>query len=210
MGRISRKGSRCVPLGLEQSEFPESVAMQERIFANPSALYHSLSGSDAALGTCQIGSSFAAIASPRVVPPTSPSLQPLSSAEIEAVLEFFSEEKYVLWFNSYSRSACQIHICLKAGHTPQDHLKAWVHAQEVALLLNRRMPQNFEAAMAAVQVANSVVEELFQYFVDKAQESGWKIEESALLSGSPRTISVESVDESVDATAFGEEDRKNI
>ncbi|KAH9835436.1 DUF647-domain-containing protein [Rhodofomes roseus] len=194
---------------------PEAVSALEYIFVNPSRLHDLSARSAPLLGHCHIGSSFAAITSGA---PTIPGVDATKSghkglhvpnaSQIESILEFFEDEQYVLWFDPHARGACRMHICLKAGHKPADHLKAWAHAQEAGRILDGRAPGSFDVAMSAVEIAFSLVEESFPAFLEGILAAGWKVDEGGMVAGSPLVLSVDNgearLGEEVD------EDRKNV
>ncbi|CCM05086.1 uncharacterized protein FIBRA_07293 [Fibroporia radiculosa] len=187
---------------------PEAVAARERIFANPSALHDTSSPAHPFLGICKVGSSFSSLASRQQSAPRGALAAP-SPPQIHTILEIFSEEPYVLWFGPTSGPSCRLHVFLKDGHKPRDHLKAWTHAQEAAIMLNGRQPGSFEVALAAVQTSYALVEDLFPPFLDAVRGVGWRIDEGGILAGSPRTISVKVHDMSADSVSVFE-DKKTI
>ncbi|KZT68412.1 DUF647-domain-containing protein [Daedalea quercina L-15889] len=192
---------------------PEAVSVQEGIFANPGALYDLSVRAAPLLGHCHIGSSFSAITSgPSATLATTKSsrsgLYAPNTSEIETILEFFRDEKYVLWFDLHARSICRMHACLKEGHKPADHLKAWAHAQEVGRILNGRAPGSFDVAMSAVEIAFRLVEESFPAFLEGILAAGWKVEEGGMIAGSPRILTVGN--EEARPGEGMNEDRKNV
>ncbi|KAL0058600.1 hypothetical protein AAF712_014721 [Marasmius tenuissimus] len=88
-----------------------------------------------------LGFNFAAARSCRGPPPLlSPS----------TVLDALKDERYILWFDpeclsslsatgSIISSTPRLHIFLKDGHRSSDHLKAWIHATEVARVVQREL-----------------------------------------------------------------------
>ncbi|KAH9947073.1 vitamin B6 photo-protection and homoeostasis-domain-containing protein, partial [Amylocystis lapponica] len=173
---------------------PEEMATREYIFFDPSALYDATMPRTL-LGHCHVGSAFKAV------------MSSLSTSQLRQVLDIFSDEMYILWYSAEAPDSSVLHICLKHGHTPPDHLKGWAHAQELALASKGKPPRAFEERLDTVRATLVRVTELFAPFLAGALTAGWKIEEGGLLAGSPRTISVEcgSGDE-----AGVLEDRKNV
>ncbi|KAI0945081.1 hypothetical protein AcV7_001712 [Taiwanofungus camphoratus] len=203
---------------------PHGVSLSEPIFYNPSAL-SGIEGSEDLIGFCDIGSPFTSILSgyPSTwsafvglsISKNADSHNGLSASEVHSVLELFTEERYVLWFDSeLSNNPCRLRICLKEGHTPYDDLKAWIHAQELALAMYRGSPAGnltFDERVEAVRTSYRNVEDLFPSFVEAARAVGWRIDEGGLLAGSPKTISIEYAEEDdADGVPVEKEDRKNV
>lgn len=119
---------------------PTKLASQERIFAQPSLLYCSTPGSPrTVVGECHIGSPLSSIL-PQARAQASwwksgrPALW-VAQADpswVASLLERFADENFIVWFDRRAHSRPVLHIILKDGHTPQDQLKAWVLATEVA------------------------------------------------------------------------------
>ena len=195
--------------GISKILTPEAVSAREYIFANGSALYDRSARGLPSLGRCHIGSSFAAITSNPSAQLTSQSskhgLKAPDTAQIRAILDFFEEEKYVLWFDPHATGTCCMHVCLKEGHKPMDHLKAWAHAQEIGRILDGRAPGSFDVALSAVEIAYRLVEEAFPAFSEGIMAAGWKVDEGGMIAGSPRVLLVE-----MSAEGHTEEDRKNV
>ena len=188
---------------------PQAVSAREYIFVNASVV-HDLSARGApVLGQCYIGSSFAAITSnpsaTLAVQLGKHGLKSPDATQIHVILKFFEDEQYVLWFDPHARGTCCMHICLKEGHKPTDHLKAWAHAQEVGRILDGRAPGSFDVALSAVEIAYRLVEEAFPTFLEGILAAGWKVDEGGMIAGSPRVLSVET-----SAEGQIDEDRKNL
>ncbi|KAH9932265.1 vitamin B6 photo-protection and homoeostasis-domain-containing protein [Fomitopsis serialis] len=183
---------------------PGAVSALEYIFVNPAALHDLSARSTPLLGHCDIGSSFSAITSSASAILAADTLRPghnglraPDASQIEAILEFFQDEKYILWFDPHARGACRMHVCLKEGHKPADHLKAWAHAQEVGRILDGRAPGSFDTGG-----------ESFSAFLEGVLAAGWKVDEGGMVAGSPRVLSVGNGE-----TGLGDEideDRKNV
>ncbi|PIL22760.1 hypothetical protein GSI_15454 [Ganoderma sinense ZZ0214-1] len=119
----------------------------------------------------------------------------LSDAEVVALLRAFADEKYILTIAPAS-PARPLHVLVsfKEGHSARDHLKAWAHAHEVAWMCGGKTPAEFEARLGAVGAALESVARIFPGFVDAAKAAGWKVDEGALVGGSPVALSVELVE----------------
>ncbi|KAI0711519.1 vitamin B6 photo-protection and homoeostasis-domain-containing protein [Earliella scabrosa] len=175
---------------------PATVSRREKIFRESSWI-----GQDKTVpARCMLGVPFAALREPCTG--HSPSLLSFSSttrlrqhaltdAETTAVLEAFTDEKYVLWFASAPSAAPRVVVALKDGHSPSDHLKAWAHAHELVRQCGGRTPTGFETQLLAVRGALECVSRMFPGFVEQAKAAGWKIEENALVGGSPVTMEIE-------------------
>ncbi len=111
-----------------------------------------------------------------------------------ALLRAFADEKYILTIAPAS-SAAPMHILVsfKEGHHARDHLKAWAHAHEVAWMCGGKTPSAFEARLRAVCAALESISRIFLGFVDAAKAVGRKVDEGALVGGSPVALSVELV-----------------
>ncbi|KAI0634737.1 DUF647-domain-containing protein [Trametes polyzona] len=170
-----------------------SVARRERIFADPARIPCS-SSPRGGHAHCSLGVSFASLAG----------RETLGDDEIVALLRVFASERYILWYTADPLP--KVHVVLKDGHGPHDHLKAWAHAHEVAASYSQVTPRAFEERLNMVQETLDQASRLFPAFLDAARVAGWKTEESVLVGGSPVTISV-SVGERADE---GREDKKTV
>ena len=120
---------------------------------------------------------------------------------IHNTLKVFAQERYVLWYTWGGRSRpVNITIALKEGHTSVDHLKAWVHAVEIAGMCGgRHEVEKFKGEsderVALIRKAYATVEETFSVFVEDMRSLGWRIDEGAIITGSPSTIVVDQTEE---------------
>ncbi len=184
---------------------PGEVASEEFLFTCPSAIFYpSSSDTKRIAGYCSIGSSLSSI-----LPSTQsrPNLFPWITLEekrwiltqdatrFRKVLELFKNEKYVLWLDPHLRkNHPHVHVILKEGHGPLDHLKAWLHASELLAHLGPlRGPSNTLDLMKNVQDSKQAVEVEFSSFVEKSRDAGWNIDENGygLVAGSPRTVTID-------------------
>ena len=86
---------------------------------------------------------------------------------------------------------------LKEGHSPSDHLRAWLHAAELSYLLCKyAAPHSSQALLIAIRESKETVEELLPAFLDGIKAAGWSLDAAGggLLTGSPVTISVQGQD----------------
>ncbi|KAJ7096150.1 vitamin B6 photo-protection and homoeostasis-domain-containing protein [Mycena epipterygia] len=173
---------------------PAEVAELERILERPGVLREIRTNTVG--GRCTIGSSLNAVLRGSLIP--------------YVLLEQMQNERYVLWFDrscmvprpdgrdALRPGAVHLHICLKEGYTPEDQLKAWAHAGEVGrmLLLQQRASFPVPAPAELILAAHRRVEPIFADFLQGLRSVGWNTADSALLSGSPRTlvVSIEPTD----------------
>ncbi|RDX46145.1 DUF647-domain-containing protein [Lentinus brumalis] len=174
----------------------KAVSRRERIFVDSSWIVHDKKFP----ARCFLGVPFASIRGPctglgTVIPflstPSRLRHDTLTDEETVALLEAFADEKYVLWFASAPAATVRLVVGLKEGHGPHDHLNAWAHAHEVVRICGSKTPSEFGTQLAAVQVALELVSKMFPSFVEAAKATGWKVDEGALVGGSPVTMSVE-------------------
>lgn len=108
-------------------------------------------------------------------------------------------EKYVLCFDpSYLNSPMGIpllHICLKDRYTPQDQLKAWVHALELARACNTTTSDPVSLISASYQG----LDRGFKLFVQYMESMGWDVKEDALMTGAPGAVLVSLISNEVDS-----------
>ena len=110
------------------------------------------------------------------------------------MLEIFLHEKYILSIASAASSPLYILISFKEGHQARDHLKAWAHAHELAWMCGGKTPSESDSQLSAVRAALESVSQIFPGFEEAAKAAGWKVDEGALVGGSPVAISVELLD----------------
>ncbi|GBE89158.1 predicted protein [Sparassis crispa] len=196
---------------------PEAVARRERIFGNPATLYDA-SSPRLRLGFCKIGAPFASIlSSHHSIRSNSGDARfrgsdgDLSVSQVHAILEVFTDERYVLWFDpNPQHTSLHLRICMKEGHTAIDHLKGWAHALELALHVVGSVPNTFDERIGAVRTSLCKVMDMFPSFLQSAQTSGWRTDEGGLLAGSARALSVKYGQDLEGEAVVGKEDRKNV
>ena len=175
---------------------PTEVAAQEYLFAAPSALLHpSPAGTRRVSGHCVLGAPLSTILVHS--DGSTHSRTTLDARTFSALLAIHSSERYTLWLRAASQSPPEIVAVLQDGHGPLDHLRAWLHAAELAALLhNRPPPRHADDVLRMIQQAKDVVQEWFTPFMDAARSEGWDVEAAGggLITGSPRTIRVAEED----------------
>lgn len=163
---------------------PVQISEVERIFESFGILRDASTGR--ITGHCTIGSSLSAI----LVPPVQPEL-----------LEIFKSERYVLLYDPkclcdvpgkgsrHFSGFLRLHICLKVGHSPEDHLKAWAHASEVGRMLElEKGHSDASSGEEIIRAAYDRVDLLFAHFISGLRAAGWNTTEGALMTGLPRTV----------------------
>ncbi|KAF5318855.1 hypothetical protein D9619_010969 [Psilocybe cf. subviscida] len=166
-------------------ESPSTTAHREHVFDSFGIIRDAHSG--AALGHCSIGSSLSQIVQ-----------APIPSA----VLDLFTQERFVIWFDasclspaksdkdhSHLHGLPRIHVCFKEGYTSEDELKGWVHAVETCRVACRSdQPQVNAGVLPTLQAAHDIVNSSFLDFKSKLEGASWNTTECALLSGSPSAV----------------------
>lgn len=99
-----------------------------------------------------------------------------------------------------------LHICLKAGHTPLDQLKAWVHALEVG---REYVSTTTDDPVSLIASTNQDLEYHFASFIEHMRGLGWDVEEGALMTGTTGAVLV-SVDDEDGAGDVDLEEKKDI
>ncbi|KAF7796175.1 hypothetical protein EIP86_007349 [Pleurotus ostreatoroseus] len=109
------------------------------------------------------------------------------------LLAIHGDDKYLLWINSPNMACPHIVTVLKEGHTPVDHIRAWVHAAELAHYATGRAQTNVKDVLSAIHETRTTVENHFSHFMDLIKQDGWALDGAGggLLTGSSRAIRVE-------------------
>ena len=163
------------------------ISKTERVFEQP-GIYRDPRTNEVTVH-CTIGSSFSSILR-----------RPVASS----LLNIFDGDRYLLWFDHRSlhhirgrpgqtvSAPLRLHICLKEGHTPADHLKAWVHAGEIGRMWTQvsltEIQNDEDQATAIIRVSYRQVHECFPTFRKGLMDAGWNTVDGALMTGSPKTI----------------------
>lgn len=174
---------------------PSDLARHERIFQYQSTLRDGLTNQT--LGYCTIGARLSDVLSVH--------------SDYRDLLDIFSGQKYVLCIDAQGdagrsgRKIPRINICLKEGHTPLDQLKAWIHAMETVKLWTANSAVRKRSSTDCIRDALLIVEVHFLPFVERMRQVGWKLDEGALLAGSPKSILM-----AVDGDANSPETKKDI
>jgi hypothetical protein len=114
----------------------------------------------------------------------------LAEGSIHELVDLFKDERYALWCRWQSRHRSpDISIALKAGHTPQDHLRGWLHACEIARLIATDGRTTERGEIHYIRAAHREVDRLFGKFTNAMRHHGWKIDEGTLVVGLPPIIS---------------------
>lgn len=163
---------------------PERISRDERILVSPSRIRDGNSGTT--IGRCIIGCSLASLLRTDV----ETSVERLGDVSVHELVELFKDEKYALWCRRKPRCRSpDISIVLKAGHTPRDHLRGWLHGCEIARLMASDGTTTERSEIHYIRAAHREVERLFEKFTSVMQHHGWKIDEGTLVVGLPPIIS---------------------
>jgi len=163
---------------------PERISQHERILVPPSQILGGNPGT--IIGRCTIGCSLSSLL--RIDVETS--VKRLGDVSIHELVDLFKDERYALWCRRRSRRRCpDISIALKAGHTPLDHLRGWLHACEIARLISTDGEPTEGGEIHYIRAAHREVDRLFEKFTSVMRHHGWKIDEGTLVIGLPPIIS---------------------
>lgn len=198
---------RSRALGLRDSKSkphltPEWVASRERIFQRAGTLRDALS--DEILGHCIIGTSLTSLLS---------TSGPAFHEYFKDTIACFKDEKYILCFDpSYIESPKGLpllHICLKTRCTPQDQLKGWVHALELARAC---ATATTGGPASLISASCRGLDDAFGLFIQHMRNMGWDVKEGALMSGAPGAVlvSVSSIEVESGDDEDGLESKKDI
>lgn len=74
-----------------------------------------------------------------------------------------------------------------------DHIRAWVHAAEVAHRLTYESQGNPQEVLKVIRATHAIVQEQFSSFMECIQQEGWTLDGAGggLLIGPSRAIKVE-------------------
>jgi len=137
------------------------------------------------IGRCTIGCSFSSLLRIDAATP----VKRLAEVSIHELVDVFKDERYALWCRQQSKHRSpDISIALKAGHTPLDHLRGWLHACEIARLIATDGKMTKRGEIHYIRAAHREVDRLFEKFTDVMRHHGWKIEEGTLVFGLPPII----------------------
>ncbi|KAJ8495775.1 hypothetical protein ONZ45_g12723 [Pleurotus djamor] len=166
---------------------PDEVSHRERTFDTPCNLRDP--GSGRLVGRCLIGST-------------------LSGGPENLPTEWFSvpNEKYILARLPSHRHATgaeapvDLRVFLRPGHTSLDHLKAWAHASEAAMLYAPLVSgskekqtgiRNTHETGTVFETAYHRVDESWDVWLKGLKDAGWNLDEGAIITGAPKTVVVE-------------------
>ena len=190
---------------------PSSVARHERIFSEPSELYNPTLGLSKreVTGYCHVGTPLSSILIESHQHPawwnyrdhhSACWTQDLTSTHILSLLNMFADENFIVWLSREipSHSMPDIHIILKEGHAPSDHLKAWALATELAVELRNHgvkpvSARHFDDILGDLQIAKKAVDSLYPAFRQAIEKEGWDLNAAAggFVTGLPTTVYVE-------------------
>jgi hypothetical protein len=145
------------------------------------------------LGTCHIGLAFddLLLAISSDVSPQTGSFKRLSIS-LASLLEVFSTEDYILWFNAGNQTA---RIALKDRATTVSQLKAWSHALRVAQACSeattRKIDLDAQATLMILRDTLRVHNETFDKYFKRLEDAGWNTLIAALETKFGRRIRVE-------------------
>ena len=138
------------------------------------------------IGRCTIGCSLSSLLRIDVETPA----KLLAGVSIHELVDLFKGERYALWCRPRSRHRSpDISIALKAGHTPLDHLRGWLHACEVARLMATDGKTTEYGEIHYIRAAHREMDRMFEGFTNVMRHHGWKIDEGTLVVGLPPIIS---------------------
>lgn len=170
--------------GEEDSLHPERISRNERILVSPSRIHDGNSGT--IIGRCTIGCSLTSLL--RINTGTPVGL--LGEVSVYELVDLFRDERYALWCRRKSKhQSPDMSIALKAGHTPRDHLRGWLHACEIARLMATDRETTERGDIHYIRAAYQEVDGLFEKFTNVMRHHGWKIDEGTIVVGLPPTIS---------------------
>jgi len=175
---------------------PKQISLEERVFAHPAHLHDVRSG--ATIGYCMIASSFLSMfdGSRNRRPYDRRRSRFTLNVPIHQLLRIFSRERYILWCDprgTRNRPA-HISIVLKEAHTQADHLKAWVHAFEVAMMCrdlrlnSKKTKGDIDEGVQLIGAAYALIDGTFQTFIERLRANGWRIDEGTIVVGSPSIV----------------------
>ncbi|KAF8579533.1 DUF647-domain-containing protein [Ramaria rubella] len=156
---------------------PAEVAKAERIFA-AGGMLHDVKRKP--IGWCEIGARLDHLL--QVPKDGSPAL-PLSA---QRTLQIFTNQKYILWASSpkgYFSTRHYYSICLEKGAGASDHLKPWVHAMELAHMVNETGPiyMNSDRLLELLEDSLLKVNDIFPTLLQALVTAGWDVNNPALV-----------------------------
>ncbi|KAF7325551.1 hypothetical protein MKEN_00404500 [Mycena kentingensis (nom. inval.)] len=164
---------------------PEAIARAERVLFSPwETLFGGISGVGTKTRVCFGASLVDALRVPANLKTPVP---------IPEILDVLAQERYLIFLHGHGHGWISVYLCLRAGYTPADLLKAWVHAVEIARLPLASSQFKSESVgyteLEGIKAAYEKVNELLPGFVERMRGVGWDLESSSvsggLLVGSP-------------------------
>ncbi|KAG2133335.1 DUF647-domain-containing protein [Suillus clintonianus] len=121
-----------------------------------------------------------------------------STSHVLKMLQHFQEEPYVIFVaepRTWGRRGPSILVCFKEGYGSLDQLRAWLHALEIAAIWSARAMRAGASASEVEDMVLSTRETLrkeFSRFLGCLKETGWNVEEGAMMMGSPGSVIMSS------------------
>ena len=178
---------------------PKQISLEERVFAHPAHLRDVRSG--ATIGYCMIASSFLSMfdGSRHRRPYDRRRSRFTLNVPIHQLLRIFSRERYILWCDPRGtrKRPAHISIVLRDAHTQVDHLKAWVHAFEVAVMCrdlrldSKKTRGDIDEGVQLIGTAYALIDRTFQTFIERLRANGWRIDEGTIVVGSPSIVVID-------------------
>ena len=182
----------------------KDISNREHLFFRESALLRINSGTTTVTGHANIGSCLSDILHTQTPKQTTDWMHQL--------LKIFEKEKFIVWANLqkptgfFTPTGPQVHVLLKEGHISSDHVKAWAFASDLAVAIEHLPTLDATAVIEKIQEVKKEFDGLYATFLVDIKREGWDVESSALVSGSPRVISVVEID----ATSTAIEPKKTV
>ena len=100
------------------------------------------------------------------------------------IVEAFKGEGYLMWYHMEKRTA---HICLKVQSSPQDQIKAWVHALWTAYRLHEKplaISASSEDKLRFLQKVLAEVNRRWKSLMEQMEVAGWDVNSSSIETAS--------------------------
>lgn len=157
---------------------PDEIGQKEGIFRNERAMQRTNS-----LRNCYIGVDMRAmllrIGGKVTMASGSFTTMPF---DIERLFEVFSEEQYILWFDSLTRDVV---VALKVGATTETQLKSCYHAQSLASIArNKNADQKgYEVVLQLIRETLNLVNGSWTQIYSQISDAGWHVSSTTLDTG---------------------------
>ncbi|GJJ10656.1 hypothetical protein Clacol_004883 [Clathrus columnatus] len=139
---------------------PIQTSKKEYVFARGGKLHDSMGGY---IGQCKVEKSIQRLLLD-------------DTTVIPQLLHILSREKYILSFMVHSGTA-QLQICLRDDATSADHLKAWIHATELAHRVEERKTVycSNKDMLDMIDEVYQNISEIFPVFFEGLKTKGWDV-----------------------------------